>query len=78
MLAEKFFLTLETIISHTADSESARHSDGAPRVVCGKHVPIVLPEVKPSNQVVESQIAREAASVGGLFVRVRQRDWPSS
>jgi hypothetical protein len=50
MLAEKFFLTLETIISHTADLEPARHPDGAPQVVCGQHVPIKLPEIKPSDQ----------------------------
>lgn len=44
MLAEKFFLTLETIISHTADSASAKHPDGSPKVVCKQHVPIKLPE----------------------------------
>lgn len=49
MLAEQFFLTLETIISHTADAERIRYPDGAPKVVCGQHVPIKLPE--PSDQV---------------------------
>lgn len=53
MLAEKFFLTLETIISHTADSASAKYPDGSPKVVCGQHVPIKLPEVKPTDQVVK-------------------------
>jgi hypothetical protein len=37
MLAEKFFLALETVISHT-------HSDGSTRVVStSRHVPIKLP-----------------------------------
>ena len=45
MLAEKFFLTLETLISHAADSEPGRHPDGAPKVVNRQpHVPIRLPE----------------------------------
>jgi hypothetical protein len=47
MLAEKFFLMLETLIGHTADSEPARHPDGAPKVVSRRqHIPIKLPEVK--------------------------------
>lgn len=50
MLAEQFFLKLETIISHTADSEPTRYPDGAPKVGCGQHVPIKLPEAKPSDQ----------------------------
>lgn len=55
MLAEQFFLTLETIISHTADSEPTRYPDGSPRSVCRQHVPITLPAIKPSDQVVRSQ-----------------------
>jgi hypothetical protein len=48
MLAEKFFLTLETLIGHSADSEPARHPDGAAKVVSRRtqHVPIKLPEAK--------------------------------
>jgi hypothetical protein len=43
MLAEKFFLTLETLISHAADSGPARYPDGAPKVMNkGQHVPIKL------------------------------------
>jgi hypothetical protein len=39
MLAEKFFLFLETIISHLTDT--ARYADGAPKVVSrARHVPI--------------------------------------
>jgi hypothetical protein len=39
MLAEKFFLFLETIISHLTDT--ARYPDGAPKVVSrARHVPI--------------------------------------
>ena len=46
MLAEKFFLMLETLMSHTNDSESARYPDGGPKVVSRRrHVPIKLPEV---------------------------------
>ena len=55
MLAEKFFLTLETLISHTPDSEPDRHPDGSPNVVWRLHVPMKLPDVKPSDQVIESQ-----------------------
>jgi len=37
MLAEKFFLALETVISHT-------YSDGSTRVVStSRHIPIKLP-----------------------------------
>jgi hypothetical protein len=60
MLAEKFFLRLETIIRNTADipnSESTSYPDGAPKVTCGRHVPIKLPE-KPSRRVGESQIVK--------------------
>lgn len=47
MLAEKFFLVLETVISHTADSEPARYPDGAPKVMSkARYVPIKLPEAK--------------------------------
>jgi hypothetical protein len=39
MVAEKFFLFLETIISHLTDT--ARYPDGAPKVVSrARHVPI--------------------------------------
>ena len=39
MLAEKFFLFLETVISHITDT--ARYPDGAPKVVSrARHVPI--------------------------------------
>jgi len=38
MLAEKFFLVLETLRSHN-------HPDGSPRIVSStRHVPIKLPE----------------------------------
>jgi hypothetical protein len=44
MLAEKFFLVLETLIKGRSDSVPT-YSDGAPRVVSSSaHVPIVLPE----------------------------------
>ncbi len=44
MLAEKFFLTLETLISHLADPGTARYPDGAPKVVSrARFVPIKLP-----------------------------------
>lgn len=47
MLAEKFFLMLETVMSHTADSESAKHPDGSPRVVSrARYVPIKSSEAK--------------------------------
>ena len=45
MLAEKFFLMLETIVRHANDSD-AKYPDGAPKVrSTGAHVPIKLPEV---------------------------------
>jgi hypothetical protein len=44
MLAEKFLLILETLISHLADPQPARHPDGAPKVVSkARFVPIKLP-----------------------------------
>jgi hypothetical protein len=44
MLAEKFFLVLETLITHITNT--ARYPDGGPKVVSGaRHVPIKLPEI---------------------------------
>jgi hypothetical protein len=44
MLAEKFVLILETLISHLSDPQAARHPDGAPKVVSkAPFVPIKLP-----------------------------------
>jgi hypothetical protein len=44
MLAEKFFLVLETLISHVTDAAS--HPDGGPKVVSrARHVPIKLQEI---------------------------------
>jgi hypothetical protein len=41
MLAEKFFLFLETVICHLTDT--ARHPDGGPKVVSrARHVPIQI------------------------------------
>ena len=41
MLAEKFFLVLETLI------RSRAHADGSPRVVStSPHVPVTLPNAK--------------------------------
>lgn len=58
MLAEKFFLTLESIIRHSSDSASGNrpeYPDGAPKVeTTEQHVPVTLPEAKLSDQVVES------------------------
>lgn len=58
MLAEKFFLTLESIIRHSSDSASGNcpeYPDGAPKVeTTEKHVPVKLPEAKLSDQVVGS------------------------
>ena len=46
MLAEKFFLILETIICHTNDSVPAKYPDVAPKVVSKRqHIPIRLPEL---------------------------------
>lgn len=46
MLAEKFFLILETLISHSPDTGTATHPDGGPKVVSrARHVPIKLPEI---------------------------------
>jgi hypothetical protein len=53
MLAEKFFLFLETVISHLTDT--TRYPDGAPKVVSrARHVPIQTsaydgPGVTPSR-----------------------------
>jgi hypothetical protein len=44
MLAEKFFLTLETLISHLA--RTAVHPDGCPNVMSrARFVPIKLPKI---------------------------------
>ena len=55
MLAEKFFLFLETVISHLTDT--TRYPDGAPKVVSrARHVPIQTsaaydaPGVTPSRR----------------------------
>ncbi|WP_426433783.1 hypothetical protein [Bradyrhizobium genosp. P] len=51
MLAEQFFLNLETIISHATDSEPANYPDGAPKVRSkAKHIPVKLPEVPPATK----------------------------
>jgi hypothetical protein len=43
MIAEKFFLVLEALISHMTDSE--QYPDGGPRVITRtEHVPISLHE----------------------------------
>jgi hypothetical protein len=43
MLVEKFFLILETLISHITDT--ARYPDGGPKVLSrARRVPIKLPE----------------------------------
>jgi len=45
MLAEKFFLILETAISHLADPQTATYPDGSPKVTSrARFVPI-----KPSK-----------------------------
>lgn len=45
MLAEKFFLILETLISHI--TETAQYVDGGPRVVSrARLVPIKLPDTR--------------------------------
>jgi hypothetical protein len=44
MLAEKFFLILETLIGHSTDWGLARYPDGAPKVMSrAQYVPIKLP-----------------------------------
>ncbi|MCA6113150.1 hypothetical protein [Bradyrhizobium cenepequi] len=44
MLAEKFFLILETLIRHITDT--ARYPDGGPKVISrARHVPIKSPEI---------------------------------
>jgi hypothetical protein len=46
MLAEMFFLTLETIISHVTDARTAVHPDGSPNVMSrARFVPIKLPRI---------------------------------
>lgn len=56
MLAEKFFLTLESIISHSSDSAPGNcpeYPDGAPKVeTTDRYVPVKLPEAKPSDQII--------------------------
>ena len=43
MLAEKFFLILETLISHNG-AETATYGDGAPKVVTRtRFIPVKLP-----------------------------------
>jgi hypothetical protein len=49
MLAEKFFLVLETLIKGQ-DRKVQTYSDGAPRVVStSPHVPIALPTLSPRS-----------------------------
>ena len=44
MLAEKFVLVLETLVSHITDT--AQYPDGGPKIVSrARHVPIKLPEL---------------------------------
>jgi len=44
MLAEKFVLVLETLVSHMTDT--AQYPDGGPKIVGrARHVPIKLPEL---------------------------------
>jgi hypothetical protein len=44
MLAEKFFLILETLIGHPTDWGLARYPDGAPKVMSrARYIPIKLP-----------------------------------
>jgi hypothetical protein len=46
MLAEKFFLTLETIINHVTDATTATYPDGSPKVMSrAQFVPIKLPKI---------------------------------
>jgi hypothetical protein len=46
MLAEKFFLTLETLINHVADTRTATYPDGGPKVASrARFVPIKLPKI---------------------------------
>jgi len=44
MLAEKFFLILETLIDHVADANGDRYPDGGPKVQsAARFVPVKLP-----------------------------------
>ena len=44
MLAEKFFLGLETVLSHLADAGGARYPDGGPKVLSSAQlVPVSVP-----------------------------------
>jgi hypothetical protein len=46
MLAEKFVLVLETLITHLADLGTARYADGGPKVVSkARFIPIKLPGI---------------------------------
>jgi hypothetical protein len=46
MLAEKFFLVLETFISHVAEPVTATYPDGSPKVTSrARFVPIRLPKI---------------------------------
>jgi hypothetical protein len=46
MLAEKFFLILETAISHLADPQTATYPDGSPKVSSrARFIPIKLPKL---------------------------------
>jgi hypothetical protein len=50
MLAEKFFLILETVISHFTDTGTATHPDGGPKVVSrARFIPIKLPRKLDSH-----------------------------
>jgi len=50
MLAEKFFLVLETLIKGQTDKVPT-YSDGAPRVMSSSvHVPVVLPRRSLKSQ----------------------------
>jgi hypothetical protein len=44
MLAEKFFLILETLISQLGDPQAATYPDGGPRVAStARFIPVKLP-----------------------------------
>jgi hypothetical protein len=52
MLAEKFFLVLETLISHTTDSGPVRYPDGGPNVISRERfVPIKLSEIDRNERI---------------------------
>lgn len=47
MLAEKFFLILETLISHPSDFRTATHADGGPVVMSkARFIPIARAQSK--------------------------------